>query len=1264
MPRAPHRRVAVPLLAAALAGLPFAIAPIAPSSHAEPAAKLAGSAPRLTAESFADPPASVRPKYRWWMPMAFTDDDRLRAELADLKAIGAGGVEVATTTAVGPRAFDPEFLAEYGWGSPRWAEKVETLLDTAAGLDLGLDLTIGPRWPAIVPTVTDVNDPRTSQQLVFSHAFLKGGTTYTGALPTNDRPKPPTGAERSTVAALLARCADPACAGQDGGPRLLDRDSVRDLTGSVGADGTVRVQVPGDAGDTFVLLGFFQTGDGQAKNNFTTTKPNYVLDHLSEQGARATTDFYDASILTPAVREALAKAGRADLFEDSLELGGSPKWTWDFAEQWRQRRGYDPATVLPALTDGGSSGLTAAPYFDFSDGSGPRIRTDYRQTWNDLYVNARLGPLRQWANDRGLALRSQPYGGPIDTPQATTQVDVPEGESLVFGDNIEPYRLVSVGAHLNGSPLVSSECCAARSAVWATTAGGWRETANLRSAYRGYAGGVTQLIWHGYPYLSRGEGTDQQAVWPGMSYGGNTSFAEAWGAKGGPNWPDYRAINDHLGRLQLVLRQGRPSLDVALYLQDLGLRSPASTLTASSDLPGSDSALAACGYTYDYLSPAHLERPDADVSDGRLFADAGGYRAIIIPDGRTLPEPVEGQTTSGSDQATDHRATMPVDTARRLQALADSGLPVIFAGALPTSTPGFHDASAQDAELRRLIAQLIKKPGVHRVADLAAVPDLLIKLGIGPAAAPATPSADVLTVRRTAGSTDYHALFNQRSFATEQRLALTGKGRPYRLDTWTGKITPLTDYRQTPAGVEVDMTLAASDAAVIALSTRQDDTFRWAEADHGPTGAANTGLGPVLLDQWNLQVQSWSRGPSGLPGDTTKIDLPAVQPVPDDHGALPPWSMITPANGYDVDLGDVSGVGTYTSTFTLDDDWRGVRTAALDLGAAVDTVTVTVNGTRPPPQNPQDLRHLEVGRYLRPGQNTLTVRVASTLINAVRVAPGTGAADRPRQDYGLFGPVRLTPLEARQPTLAVEALDRELPLAAGGANQARIKISNPSSEPVPVTIKATAGPAVDAAPAQPTVRIPARSSTTVPIRLTGRSGSGSTDLDVAVAADNGARGQAHVVLRHSDNLAVNPTGSPYPRVWASSSQYQRGPSYLTDGSPTTFWASAGQTPGQAPTPEVPVIIGVDLGLATTVAAVGTSGRANWAPRSYELQTSPDGRRWTTVRSVADGPPSAIMEFTPTEARFVRLRITAAWAPTSPGQNTQLAEFAVYSAARR
>ncbi|HTE62992.1 MAG TPA: discoidin domain-containing protein, partial [Solirubrobacteraceae bacterium] len=193
------------------------------------------------------------------------------------------------------------------------------------------------------------------------------------------------------------------------------------------------------------------------------------------------------------------------------------------------------------------------------------------------------------------------------------------------------------------------------------------------------------------------------------------------------------------------------------------------------------------------------------------------------------------------------------------------------------------------------------------------------------------------------------------------------------------------------------------------------------------------------------------------------------------------------------------------------------------------------------------------------------------------------------------------------------------------------------------------------------LRIPGRSAATTQVRLRGWNDAGSSGLVINVAASNGARGQAYVALRHSDNLALNTTGSPYPRVSASSYQYQHPPSFLTDGQASTYWASGGQTPGEAPTTQRPEFIAVDLGLPTVVRAVGTSGRGNWAPRAYDVQTSLDGKRWTTVGSEVDAPKSGnITAVTPIQARYVRLHITHGWYPSQPGHNTQLAEFAVYA----
>lgn len=1240
----PVRRTSRPALLAVAVVAALAVTTLVSPATTPAAADPEGRpdlAPRLTAATFADPPATVRPKYRWWLPMAFTEDDQLRRELADMKAIGAGGAEVASFAVSGPEGSDPDFLAENGWGSPKWAQKVRTMLQEAARLGLGLDLTIGPRWPALVPTVTDVNDPRAAQQLVFSYEVVEGGGTFEGQLPDNYSPAPPGGAERHLVAALLARCADDDCAPNASGTRLLDREEVVDVTDKVRPDESLRVDVPGDASASYVVIAFFQTGDGEHRNNLTTTSPNYYLDQLSKQGVDAVTDFYESDILTPEVREALAATGRVDLYEDSLELGGSQKWTWDFLDQWRQRRGYDPTAVLPAIAGTGAQGLSERPAFDFDDGSGKRIRTDYRQTWSDVYISEHLDTLRSWANEQGMALRAQPYGYPVDTARASGHVDVPEGESLAFNHNVEDYKLLAVGAHLEGNPVVSNECCATREKVWATTAGGRQDPGNLHAVYRGFAGGVTQVVWHGYPYLSQGRtGTSATSRWPGMSYGGNTSFAEAWGAKGGPNWADYKAINDNIARLQLVLRQGQPRFDVAVYWQDFGMTGHGTTGAGEGTLLTSDSPLAEHGYTWEYLSPAHLTRNDVGVEGGRLLPGVGDFGALVVKD----------------------QSTMPVQVARRLVHYAGRGLPVVIVGDLPSTTPG-HDRSAeQDRELRQVVQQLVRQPNVTRVGDLADVPGALARQGVRAAAAPTDPSADLLSVRRADDTTSYYYLFNQTSWETEQEITLRGKGKPFRLDTWTGKIEPITDYHSTPDGVRVRVQLRPTDTEVIALTTRNDDTFRWRGAPgHGPVTAKNTGLGPVTPTDWTLDVQGWSAGPSGAPGDTTKQDLPTVRLEATPNGTLPPWSQISPETGHATDLRDVSGVGTYRSTFRLDDGWQEVRGAHLDLGTVVDTATVAVNGTPLPPLDPQDLRHLEVGHLLRPGQNTVTVRVASTLLNAVRVAPGTGAQGRERMDYGLLGPVRLTPYDARQPTLGVEALETELPLAAGGQNVARIRVTNSAPRPAEVTFSTIAPDGVDAVVAPPRRKIPGRGSEVVEVRLSGSRSTGSSTVSVTARADNGATGAARLTLRHSTNLAWNTTGSPFPRSFTSSNQDRYPASFATDGDESTFWVSGGYTPGQAPTAQDPEVIGVDLGVPTTVRAVGTVGRGDYSLRGYDVQTSLDGRTWKTVGSEQDAPKTGtITPVTPGKARYVRLRISEGWYPTQPGNNTQLRELAVYS----
>ena len=91
------------------------------------------------------------------------------------------------------------------------------------------------------------------------------------------------------------------------------------------------------------------------------------------------------------------------------------------------------------------------------------------------------------------------------------------------------------------------------------------------------------------------------------------------------------------------------------------------------------------------------------------------------------------------------------------------------------------------------------------------VPDKLRSLGIRPAAEPAQPSSRAQHPPPGCGDqTDYYFFYNQGIVSppdeprtlfepatgepVEREFSLEGRGRPYLLDAWSGKITPIVNY--------------------------------------------------------------------------------------------------------------------------------------------------------------------------------------------------------------------------------------------------------------------------------------------------------------------------------------------------------------------------------------------------------------------------------------------------------------------------------------
>jgi hypothetical protein len=80
---------------------------------------------RLTRlDEFSNPSARYRPKFRYWIPDASVDPERVKADIASAGAQGAGGVEVLGYYWYGNfGSFFPVPVdwVEYGWGTESWS---------------------------------------------------------------------------------------------------------------------------------------------------------------------------------------------------------------------------------------------------------------------------------------------------------------------------------------------------------------------------------------------------------------------------------------------------------------------------------------------------------------------------------------------------------------------------------------------------------------------------------------------------------------------------------------------------------------------------------------------------------------------------------------------------------------------------------------------------------------------------------------------------------------------------------------------------------------------------------------------------------------------------------------------------------------------------------------------------------------------------------------------------------------------------------------
>jgi hypothetical protein len=925
-----------------------------------------------------DPTVDVRPKAR------------TRAAPENLGALadaGFGSAEVGVDFAAGPEAAQRRSLA---------------LLEAARRVGMHVDWAPGGSQPYASAGIVET---QSMQELLTEHIEVCGGAPFTGAIRQPARLAGNAGLVAVTAARVLRDAATPV---------ILDVSSVIDLTSHLNPSGVLRWRVPTGH---WLLFSFWQRATGQIMEGNPFQDPGFWngrVPHL-QPGQYFTADIFSAAGISAALtyldRNVLPLDARlsqgADLAHDSLEVQAEMFWTGDLPAQFAKRRGYSVIPFLPVLytpreasfnpLDPGWGGPLPPRPFDFQGDIGDRVRYDYRQTLTDLYSERYLKAFTDWAHSKDMKSRVEVAYNyfALDMLRSARAVDIPENESFdpgwatpfdptvpAYGTDrwrhvIDTYRMTGSGAHLAGHHRATIEF-GDDFAIYRKQPIDYAQQLN-----ESLAGGITMGLMTAFESTATG--------WPVPSGGAMLGLGDAWTA-GWPQWRDWRPLARYFARSTQVLESGHARVDVTIY-HDRGL----STVHDREPLLASD-RLERAGYTYDFIDPAALIDPQAAATRGLLYGRGVGYRALIL----------------------NQQPDMPVASANAILRMARNGLRVVVIGSPPRASTGFSNSGTRDHAVVSAMSELLKLPTVAQVASTDDIAATLQRLGCPPAASFGEQSP-LLSVHREGRGYDVWWIFNPTQSPVSAKASFASEGAPYVLDLWSGRTDRVPQWTrdlqrtQLPLMVMPHATTAIlihhNETPLHVLSSTAEDLLQRGDQlivvapqggryelalSNGEHRQVDVGLQPkvVNLSEWHLQVDESS--PEGL----RSHDL-GVRPLTD-------WRSIP-------ELQDAVGQGLYSASISLPSDWLGSdREVLLSVGDVAGAMQLSINGHTLTEQTTGYGRWL-TGAWLRPGDNLITIRLDTTLLNrmaALRAAGDpryqTGPTPLPPAPSGLIGPVTLT----------------------------------------------------------------------------------------------------------------------------------------------------------------------------------------------------------------------------------------------------------------
>jgi len=747
------------------------------------------------------------------------------------------------------------------------------------------------------------------------------------------------------------------------------------LTDKVGKGGVLDWTAPPGS---WRLVALFSGKTGQKVKRASPGGEGWVMDHFS---SRVVSSYLEG--FTKAFEQMHAPVPHA-FFNDSYEVFGAD-WSADLLQEFARRRGYRLENYLPAFLGRGNPDTVR------------RVICDYRVTLSDMLLENFTRNWTDWAHRMGSTTRNQAHGSPANLLDLYAAVDVPECESFgtthfnIPGLRIDSseirhtesnpmmLRFASSAAHIMGKKLVSAETFTWLTEHFKTALSQCRpELDNLLLS------GVNHVLFHGTPY------SPKEAPWPGWLFYASVEFSPY-----NTFWRYMPAFSNYITRVQSFLQAGQADNDVLLYWPVYDVwQSPMNgpyyqfvigkTAEWMKPFPFYDAATALVdnGYGVDFISDRLLQL--AKAGNGEIHTPGNRYKAMVVPACKYMPLP----------------------TLQRLLDLARQGATVVFLQQLPEDVPGLH----QYRQRRQQLQQLLQQPGRLSFSSNSATRFGKGRIITAATASEAMPLAQVPRetlvgtglryTRRRHASGYYYFIANQQAQDFDGWLPLATPLQSAALfDAYTGR-HGLARTRQQDGQPGIYLQLKAGQSIIV-----QTDT---AHALQGPDWVYHQPAGPVqpLSGPWEL---SFTDGEPAIAQTFTLDSLHSWTLLPDSAAKV------------------YAGAARYRITFDMPaikaDNWL------LDLGAVRESAAIRLNGKALDTlwALPFSTR---IGRYLRPGRNTLEVEVVNLPANRIADYDRKGkkwrifyeinfvnvfykpfsAADWKPVPSGLLGPVRLVPL--------------------------------------------------------------------------------------------------------------------------------------------------------------------------------------------------------------------------------------------------------------